>query len=104
MRQAIIYVNGIKAGFLEELVYKTSYSFTYDESYNGHPVSLTMPLKQSKYEFNCFPCFLEGLLPEGMMLEVLLKKMKIDRDDMFTQLLILGEDMVGAITARELKG
>jgi len=50
MRQAIIYVNGIKAGFLEELVYKTSYSFTYDESYNGHPVSLTMPLKQSKYE------------------------------------------------------
>ncbi len=33
--------------------------------YHGAPVSLTMPLANKIYEFNVFPPFFEGLLPEG---------------------------------------
>ncbi|MBR9980830.1 MAG: HipA N-terminal domain-containing protein, partial [Desulfatitalea sp.] len=53
------------------------------------------------YEFETFPPFLEGLLPEGYNLEALLRALKIDRQDLFSQLLAVGTDMVGAVTVRE---
>jgi serine/threonine-protein kinase HipA len=59
-----------------------------------------MPAKQQVWEFDCFPPFFEGLLPEGFQLESLLRQMKIDRDDYFSQLLAVGRDMVGAVTVR----
>jgi len=36
------------------------------------------------------------------MLEALLKVLKLDADDYLGQLLILGEDLVGAVTVREI--
>jgi serine/threonine-protein kinase HipA len=50
--------------------------------------------------FDTFPPFFEGLLPEGMMLEGLLRRLKIDRNDFFAQLAATGEDLVGAVTFR----
>ena len=49
-----------------------------------------------------FRRFFDGLLPEGVMLESLLKKRKLDRHDYFGQLVILGADLVGAITVVEI--
>jgi serine/threonine-protein kinase HipA len=37
-----------------------------------------------------------------MQLEGLLKIRKIDRDDCFSQLMAVGEDMIGAVTVREI--
>jgi serine/threonine-protein kinase HipA len=102
MRTARVLVNGIKAGILEQLNEKT-YQFTYDSEYKGAPVSLTMPLSNKIYEFKAFPPFFEGLLPEGIMLEALLRKYKIDRNDYFTQLIKVGQDVVGAVTIEELE-
>ena len=45
----------------------------------------------------------EGLLPEGMMLEALLRKYKIDRNDYFGQIIMVGQDVVGAVTVEELR-
>lgn len=100
MRKACISVNGIKAGILEELQNR-KYKFTYFDDYHGAPVSLTMPLTNKVYDFDVFPPFFEGLLPEGMMLEALLRKYKIDRNDYFGQLIIVGQDVVGAVTIEE---
>jgi serine/threonine-protein kinase HipA len=100
MRKANISVNGIKAGILEELK-DGKYQFTYFDDYHGAPVSLTMPLTNKVYSFNIFPPFFEGLLPEGVMLEALLRKYKIDRNDYFGQLIIVGHDVVGAVTIEE---
>jgi serine/threonine-protein kinase HipA len=100
MRKAYVSVNGIPAGILEELQNKT-YQFTYLADYQGPPVSLTMPLKNKSYHFNVFPPFFEGLLPEGILLEALLRKYKLDRNDYFGQLLIVGLDVVGSVTIRE---
>lgn len=54
-----------------------------------------MPLINKTYEFESFPSFFEGLLPEGIMLEALLRKYKIDRNDYFAQLIKVGQDLVG---------
>lgn len=102
MRKAYVSVNGIKAGILEELQGGT-YQFTYFDEYQGAAVSLTMPLNNKSYHFNGFPPFFEGLLPEGIMLEALLRKYKIDRNDYFGQLMLVGQDVVGAVTIEETR-
>ncbi|KTD58721.1 HipA protein [Legionella sainthelensi] len=102
MRKACISVNGIRAGILEELEGK-KYQFTYLNDYQGAPVSLTMPLTNKVYNFDVFPPFFEGLLPEGIMLEALLRKYKIDKNDYFGQLILVGQDVVGAVTIEELR-
>ena len=100
MRRAWISVNGIKAGVLEELD-NGKYRFIYLDNYQGAPVSLTMPVASKEYDFDVFPPFFEGLLPEGVMLEALLRKYKIDRNDYFGQLLFVGQDVVGSVTIEE---
>lgn len=101
MRKARILVHKIEAGILEELG-KNQFRFTYLADYHGAPVSLTMPVQTAVYEFNQFPPFFEGLLPEGIMLEALLRKYKIDKHDYFTQLLTVGKDVIGAVTIEEI--
>jgi len=101
MKKARVLVNGVRAGVLEKLN-DHQYTFTYATDYHGPPVSLTMPTKKSVYEFNKFPPFFEGLLPEGVMLEALLRKYKLDQYDYFGQLLKVGQDVVGAVTIEEL--
>lgn len=102
MKTARIYVNGIEAGTLSELDFGKKYRFEYKESYKGSPVSLTLPTSQSAYEFDSFPPFFDGLLPEGYQLDGLLKFAKIDRNDLFAQLLAVGDDLVGNVTVREI--
>lgn len=102
MRKACVSVNAVKAGMLEELQ-GSKYQFNYFDDYQGPPVSLTMPLSNRIYNFDVFPPFFEGLLPEGIMLEALLRKCKIDKNDYFGQLMIVGQDVVGAVTVEEVK-
>ena len=99
-RRAEVLVAGIPAGLLEELT-DGSYVFRYHPDYHGQSVSLTMPTDQRTWKFNRFPPFFEGLLPEGEMLEGLLRQHKIDRNDLFSQLLAVGHDLVGAVTFEE---
>ena len=101
MKKANVFVNGIYAGDLEEIVKEKEYRFTYLPNYCGDGVSLTMPISQSTYVFHCFPPFFEGLLPEGPMLEALLKKRKIDAHDHFEQLMQVGKEMVGNVSVEK---
>lgn len=101
MRRAKVYMHGVRAGTLEEIEKGEKYSFLYDQGYIGEPVSLTMPVSAKPYEFDKFPPFFEGLLPEGNQLEGLLRVRKIDKDDWFSQLVAVGEDVVGAVTVKQ---
>jgi serine/threonine-protein kinase HipA len=102
MRKAIILVHDKRAGVLIEDS-NGSCEFVYDDNYEGEAVSLTMPLTNKKYSFARFPSFFEGVLPEGIMLEGLLKIGKIDKNDYFSQLIATGNDLVGAVTVKEWK-
>ena|SRR3990167_7566383 len=101
MRKAKVLINGIEAGVLEALD-DGRYRFIYDEDYHDAPISLTMPLNKSVYEFAHFPAFFEGLLPEGAMLDGLLRQYKLDRHDLFAQLIQVGGDLVGAVTVESM--
>lgn len=102
MRRAEISFQDISAGVLEERAPGKQYAFTYLEDYPGPLISLTMPVRKEEYLFDAFPPFFDGLLPEGVLLEALLRQNKIDRDDHFSQLVAVGTDLVGAVTAKEI--
>jgi len=82
----------------------TSYRLSYLEEYQGPPLSRTFPVRREPYRFPGFPAFFDGLLPEGLSLESLLRRHKVDRTDLFAQLLLVGEDLVGAVTVLPAPG
>ena len=82
MRKAEVFMHGVQAGVLEELVPGKSYR---------------------EFFFQNFPPFFDGLLQEGILLEGLLKQKKIDKYDYFSQLVAVGNDLVGAVTVQEKK-
>ncbi len=102
MRKARIFVNGAPAGILIEEEMNKHYIVRYDPDYQGGPISLTMPVRQADYVFDRFPPFFDGVLPEGLQLEALLKLAKIDRHDCFSQLVTVGKDLVGYVTVEKI--
>jgi len=103
MRGAEVSMHGIPAGILEETEAGNKYRFKYLEGYNGPPIALTMPVDKKEFVFNRFPPFFDGLLPEGVLLEGLLKQRKIDKFDYLSQIIAVGNDLVGAVTVQEKK-
>ncbi len=99
-RSAIVRQHGILAGHLVESS-AGAWRFTYAPDYAGEPVSLALPVRDEPWIFSLFPPFLEGLLPEGPQLEAILRKHKIDRNDCFRQLMVVGQDVVGSLTIEE---
>ena len=102
MRKAKVFVKGIEAGILSEMKQGTEYVFEYLDGYDGLEISRTMLLNRKLYSFDKFPPFFEGLLPEGIQLDGLLKIKKIDKNDFYSQLLAVGEDLIGVITIKEI--
>jgi serine/threonine-protein kinase HipA len=96
-RRLLITCHTILCGYLTQTK-SNEYSFTYLESYRGPPISLTMPVRLEPYTFDRFPPFFDGLLPEGVQLEALLRQNKIDAHDYMDQLEAVGADLVGAVT------
>ncbi len=98
MRKAKVWFDKtVLAGILSEEDNKT-YLFDYALDYQGPPISLGMPITQKSYVFDVFPPFFDGVLPEGPQLEALLRLAKLDRTDYFGQLLVVGQDLVGAFS------
>lgn len=103
MRKAKVYNFGSPAGELIEIEPGNKYKFVYSDDYKAQPISLTMPIIKKEYEFNEFPPFFDGLLPEGVQLEALIRQMKIDKNDFFSQLICVGKDLVGSVTVEEIE-
>ena len=103
MRKVKVYNFGNYAGDLIEYEKNKYYKFIYDDKYSGAPVSLTMPLNKKEYEYQNFPPFFEGLLPEGIQLEALVRQTKTDKNDLLSILIITGNGLVGSVTVEEAK-
>jgi serine/threonine-protein kinase HipA len=102
VKRAEVSMHGMPAGILEEIEAGRKYRFTYLENYQGPPVSLTMPVEEKEFVYDHFPPYFDGLLPEGLLLEGLLKQRKIDKYDYLSQLIAVGNDLVGAVTIQEI--
>ena len=75
--------------------------FTYSPEWlaqsDAVPVSLTLPLRAESYVSRGLHPFFENLLPEGWLLDVTSKKLKISKNDPFGLLLATCQDCVGAV-------
>ena len=101
MQIADVFFQDMLAGQLTRSQTNGGFCFTYSPDYTGPPISQTMPVRNGFFEFDSFPPFFDGLLPEGFQLEALLRQRKLDRSDCFGQLLVVGADTVGAVSVRE---
>lgn len=100
MRQGRVLCNGIAAGIITED--EQGYTFVYDETYlsmpEAQPVSLTLPLRKEPYINNVMFSFLDGLIPEGWMLNIAERNWKINRRDRMGLLLTCCRDCIGNVS------
>jgi len=101
MKKARVYNFSDYAGELIEYERNKSYKFIYNDNYTGPPISVTMPRDKKEYEYQNFPPFFEGLLPEGIQLNALVRQTKTDKNDFLSILIITGRDLVGSVTVEE---
>ena len=98
-RAGNVLLDGELVGRIEEVDDQTS--FTYSREWLGRkdavPVSLTLPIRPEPYLRKGLHPFFENLLPEGWLLEVSSKKLKISKDDAFGLLLATCRDCIGAV-------
>lgn len=80
--------------------FEFTYSLEYLKDPDAMPISLAMPLTQTKYESPALFPFFDGMLPEGWLLELTCTSAKIDKNDKFHLLLHTGKDPIGAISVR----
>lgn len=100
MRQAEIIYNHIPAGILTETdegLYQFEYYKEYIDTYPQQFLTFTMPVREKPYvEKRLFP-FFEGMLPEGWLLNIVSKSLKINENDRMGLLLACCYDCVGAV-------
>lgn len=98
-REAAVRLDGQPVGSLVESGRQVT--FTYDAHWlaraDAVPVSVTLPLRSEPYITEGLHPFFENLLPEGWLLELATKKLKISKDDAFGLLLATCADCVGAV-------
>jgi len=99
MKQAIVYLRGIKTGILTED--ENGYTFKYEADYlssaNAEAVSLTLPLSDKPYHDKVLFPFFDGLIPEGWLLDIAEENWKIDARDRMSLLLACCRDCIGAV-------
>ena len=99
MKQAVVYLRGIKTGILTED--ENGYTFKYEADYlssaNAEAVSLTLPLSDKPYHDKVLFPFFAGLIPEGWLLDIAEENWKIDARDRMSLLLACCRDCIGAV-------
>lgn len=104
-RMARVLISGNPVGIIKEVDDKSSFEYATEwlARKDAVPVSLTMPLRSEPYLSHGLHPFFENLLPEGWLLEVSSKKLKISKDDPFGLLLATCGDCIGAVEIEPLE-
>ncbi len=105
MRQAIVLLNGERAGELIEVT-PDHYVFRYDDLWYADDdkpaVSLTLPKSQQVYESDHLFPFFSNMLAEGVNRQLQSRQLQIDENDEFGLLLATAQyDTIGAVTVKE---
>ena len=81
------------------------YIFTYDYDYTkkGIPISVNFPFNKVIYQSKHLPTFFKSLLPEGWYRDIVGRKLKIDENDDFGFLIKTCRDTIGAVWIEEIK-
>jgi len=99
-KRALVYYDDKRAGVLKKTAF--GYIFEYDKEYmetpGAKPISLSMPINQKRFESKNLLPFFDGLLPEGWLLDITSKTLKIDKENKFELLTRIGRDTIGAVS------
>lgn len=100
LRTAEIRRNGVRVGQLSELSSDAT-RFTYDNNYltqpKARPISPTLPLRPEPFDSPGLHPLFEGLLPQGWLLDIDVRKYRLKSGDQFGLLLATGRHTIGAI-------
>jgi serine/threonine-protein kinase HipA len=98
-RKGEVRLAGELVGVIEELEGEVSFKYSREwlEREDAVPISVTLPLRGEPYISKGLHPFFENLLPEGWLLEISSKALKISKDDTFGLLLATCGDCVGAV-------
>jgi HipA-like protein len=102
-RKGIVYLDGKRVGTIyetEDEAVRFKYDSDYLSSENPQPISHTLELREPPYETLGLHPFFENLLPQGWLLELATKKLKVPATDTFGLLLATCADCVGAVEVR----
>ncbi len=107
MRSAKVFYKSEEAGVLQQKD-DGSYSFDYNNTWLDNPlkpsISLTLPKNQTSFQSSTLFPFFFNLLPEGDNKQVVCKLNRLEEDDYFGQLIVVGQyDTIGAVKVVELK-
>lgn len=106
MRRAAVYLREQLAGVLTED--EDGYEFVYDAAYLAQPdaasVSLTLPLQEEPFRSRTMIPFFDGLIPEGWLLDVAVRKWKLDRRDRMSLLLTCCKECIGVVSIHPMEG
>ena len=98
-RHAIVRLDGQPVGTLSET--DKEVTFLYDPQWLANPdavpISVTLPLTDKPYVTQGLHPFFENLLPEGWLLELATKRLKVSTDDAFGLLIATCADCIGAV-------
>jgi len=79
--------------------------FEYDDEWFNNPntksISLTLPKTKKRYESNILFSFFDGLIPEGYLLELAIKKFSIASNDRMSLLLKTCHNPIGIVSVKE---
>lgn len=96
-RKAIVMYKDEQAGILEEN--EKGYKFEYNNEFlkKNIPISMSLPTTKKAYESSELFPFFYGLLPEGWYLDIVTKKIKLDKNDPFGILIATSSETIGAV-------
>lgn len=100
LRRAVVQIDGTRVGTLSELPGgATRFAYDPDNLTRAEPLALapTLPVRAEPYDSPGLHPILEGLLPQGWLLDLDLRKYALRPSDQFGLLLATGRDTIGAI-------
>jgi len=105
MRRGRVYYKDYFAGFLTE-TNEGEYVFQYDGNYIvNHKqdfVTFIMPVREQSYVEKRLFSFFDGLIPDGLVLDIACEKWGINRNDRMGLLLACCHDCFGAVSVEPL--
>lgn len=100
LRRALVQIDGTRVGTLSELPGGTTrFAYDPDNLARAEPLALapTLPVRAEPYDSPGLHPIFEGLLPQGWLLDLDLRKYALRPSDQFGLLLATGRDTIGAI-------
>ncbi len=99
LRKGRVKLDGKPVGIVEEIPggHRFAYSSAWLKRPEATPISLTMPLREEPYISKELHPFFQNLLPEGWLLEIAYRKLKVAKEDEFGLLIGTCGECVGNV-------